>query len=56
MNFFNDAEMLMEESTALFDCYLERVFESETVNDLISASHWYADAFYCLVTNPNQRG
>ncbi|WP_156473710.1 hypothetical protein [Neptuniibacter marinus] len=48
-------ETFFEESSALYEYYLERVFESESVNDLISASHWYADAFIGLLSHSQQR-
>lgn len=51
----NNVENFFEESNALFECYLERVFESETVNDLISASHWYTDAVFNLMAFPQNR-
>lgn len=55
MNFtFTQTEQMIEESSALFECYLERVFESESFTDLISASHWYNDAFLSLIVNPTQ--
>lgn len=56
MNFaMNNVETLFEESNALFECYLDRVFESESMSDLISASHWYTDAVFNLMTYPSQR-
>lgn len=56
MNFsVTNIETLFEESNALFECYVERVFESESVTDLISASHWYTDAIFNLMTFPPQR-
>lgn len=54
MNYMNNVETMLEESTALFDGYLERIFESESMNDIMGASHWYADAFYCLMTQPQR--
>lgn len=50
-----DTENLLEEYSALFECYVERVFESESVNDLMSASHWYADAFFNMLAYPQQQ-
>ena len=43
---------LLEENSALYDSYIERVFESESITDLISASHWYSDALVCLWQQP----
>ncbi|WP_286239810.1 hypothetical protein [Neptuniibacter halophilus] len=54
-NTFDHVENMLEESSALFECYLERVMESESINDLISASHWYTDAVFSLMTYPTQR-
>ena len=54
MNYMNNVETMLEESTALFDGYLERIFESESMNDIMGASHWYADAFFCLMTQPQR--
>ena len=51
----NQIENMIEESNALFEYYVERVFESENVSDLISASHWYADAFLNLIMHPTPR-
>lgn len=45
---------LIEESSALYEGYIERLFESENINDMMSASHWYADAMYCIMTTPRQ--
>ncbi len=55
MNYdISQAENFFEESNALFEGYVERVFESESINDLFSASHWYADAMFCILTTPRQ--
>lgn len=56
MNYsISHVENVIEESSALFECYVERVFESESVNDLMSASHWYADAFFNMMAHPQKR-
>ncbi len=55
MNYdISQVENFFEESNALFEGYVERVFESESINDLFSASHWYADAMFCILTTPRQ--
>lgn len=45
----------IEESSALYEGYIERLFESENINDMVSAYHWYADAMYCIMTTPRER-
>ncbi len=52
---FPDVENMIEESSSLFECYLERIFESKNMNDLISASHWYTDAVFNMLTYPRHR-
>ena len=37
-----------EHQEALLDSYIERVFESETIEEWFSASHWYFDAITSL--------
>ncbi|WP_156905250.1 hypothetical protein [Neptunomonas japonica] len=34
----------LEQQEALLDTYIERVFESQTIDEWFSASHWYFDA------------
>ena len=48
-------ENFIEESSALYEYYIERVLDSASVNDLMSASHWYADAFIGLFSQTQQR-
>ncbi|MGB0204464.1 MAG: hypothetical protein ACPF9K_05375 [Neptuniibacter sp.] len=43
-----------EESNALYEGYVEMLFESESINDIMSANHWYADAMFCIMTTPRQ--
>lgn len=53
MNFtFTQAEHMLEEASALFECYLDRIYEAENVSDLIGASHWYNNAFISLLATP----
>lgn len=37
-----------EQQEALLDSYIERVFESETIEEWFCASHWYFDAITLL--------
>ncbi len=41
-------EEWVEQQEALLDSYIERVFESETIEEWFSASHWYFDAIASL--------
>ena len=34
----------LEQQEALLDTYIERVFESQSIDDWFSASHWYVAA------------
>lgn len=43
-----DPEKWAEHQEALLDSYIERVFESETIEEWFSASHWYFDAITSL--------
>lgn len=49
---FSQVDNFIEESSALYEGYIERLFESESINDMVSAYHWYADAIYCIYTSP----
>lgn len=42
-------EQWAEQQEALLDSYIERVFESESIEDWFSASHWYFDAIASLL-------
>ena len=42
-------EKWVEQQDVMLDSYIERVFESETIDDWFSASHWYYDAITSLV-------
>jgi hypothetical protein len=51
----HQVEQMVEESSALFECYVERLMESENVNDFVSASHWYTDAvFSWMLSQPHK--
>lgn len=41
-------EQWMERQEALLDSYIERVFESQSIDEWFSASHWYFDAIRAL--------
>ncbi|WP_293265984.1 hypothetical protein [Neptunomonas sp.] len=41
-------EEWLEQQEALLDTYIERVFESKTIDEWYSASHWYFDAITAL--------
>ena len=42
-------EEWVEQQDAMLDSYIERVFESEKIDDWFSASHWYYDAITSLL-------
>ncbi|SIS97153.1 hypothetical protein SAMN05421760_10991 [Neptunomonas antarctica] len=43
-----NSETWVEQHEALLDTYIERVFESESIDEWFSASHWYFDAISTL--------
>ncbi|MGH1461494.1 MAG: hypothetical protein ACRBB6_05630 [Neptuniibacter sp.] len=51
---FTQVDNFIEESSALYEGYIERLFESENINDMLSASHWYTDAMFCIMTSPRK--
>lgn len=50
----SQVDNFIEESSALYEGYIERLFESENINDMVSAYHWYTDAIYCIFTAPRE--
>ena len=43
-----DPKEWLERQEALLDTYIERVFESRSIEEWFSASHWYLDAIRVL--------
>ncbi|WP_170221777.1 hypothetical protein [Neptunomonas concharum] len=43
-----DPQEWLERQEALLDTYIERVFESRSIEEWFSASHWYLDAIRVL--------
>lgn len=41
-------ENWLEQQQSLLDAYIERVFESESIDDWFGAAHWYVDAISTL--------
>ena len=44
----NPEEWIVQQD-AMLDSYIERVFESEKIDDWFDASHWYYDAITSLL-------
>ncbi len=44
------AERLIDRSGSLFDYYIDRLYQSESLLDVFSASHWYVNATRSLLT------
>ncbi len=44
------AERLIDRSGSLLDYYIDRLYQSESLLDVFSASHWYVNATRSLLT------